>query len=262
MKERVNKYPVGEIFSAVKRHPAGDSLKNTERYSGFRADESTRVWREILGASANSLEHSELFTRLTVLFIRDEGDKFTQGEKRMLILGASVHDFGEAILDGEGVGDIVWNSKTDETEKEEAEMAHRVISELEITDDLKDELHIAYQEVVEGENTKLHSAFKALEKAEYFMTGMKVFQTSRKREEKGRPLMENEKDIVGKIIVNNINNNLYIYEGEYPNSIGKYMERMIPVVDKAYAFTKSHVKTIDDYEGKIERFEEIWENFQ
>lgn len=262
MKKRIRNLPIREIFTAVKKHPAGASLKKIERYDNFREGESVKVWREVLGASANTLEHSELFTGIVLSLIKEEGDRYSMEERRKLVLGAVVHDFGEAFINGDGVGDIAWYLKTDETDKKEAEIAHRVISGLDVPDELKEDLHTIYKEVVEGENEKLHLAFKALEKTEYFMTAMKVYQNCRKREGEGKKIIKNEKDMVGKIIVNNLQNNLEVYVEEFPNSIGKYIERMIPVVDEAYAFTKPHLQSLEEYREKTKIFEKTWAEFK
>lgn len=262
MKERYSNLPIKEIFSAVKKHPAGDSLKKTERFSGFREDESNEVWREVLGASANTLEHSQLFTGVVSAFLSDEGDRYSTEERIKLVLGAAVHDFGEASINGDGVGDVAWYLKTDETDKEEAEIAHRVISELDVPDELKEDLHTAYKEVVEGENEKLHFAYNALEKAEYFMTAMKVYQNCRKREKIGKPILRNEKDFVGRVIVNDLQNNIDTYVEHFPDSIALYMVGMISTIDEAYAFTKPHLQSLEDYGEKINKFEKTWAEFK
>ena len=52
MKERENNYPLKEIFSAIRGHHAGQSLRETERFTQFKAEELGETWRQILGASA------------------------------------------------------------------------------------------------------------------------------------------------------------------------------------------------------------------
>jgi len=215
-----------------------------------------------LGASSNVLSHSIFFYRLGVSFLEQEKERYSPEEQRKFLLGLIVHDFGEGELDGNQVGDIPWFLKTRNDEEKEQVIAQEAISRLGVEDGLRDELKTAYEEVVTGQNPKLHRAFIALEKTEYVITALKLYQRSKKREERGLLVLENRNILVGKVIVNNLRTVIEEYAPLYPNSIGAFCRRMIPVIEEAFGATRASIGQDEEYADKIPKFESTWEDFK
>lgn len=105
--------------------------------------------------------------------------KFSPEEQRALLLGVLCHDYGEAIIDGEGHGDIAFIFKTSDSVGAETTICHKVLNSLPIDESLKHEMMHAYHEVVVNDQSRLYHFFRDVEQTEYLMAGMNVYNAAR-----------------------------------------------------------------------------------
>lgn len=257
---------------ALKNSEAGTSLLNTYRWeSHFRTNESNETWRDVFGATGQVFTHSVLFYHLSEWFLQKEKGRFTPEKEELFLYGTGPHDTGEAKLNGRGVGDISAQVKTEEDEKQESKMAKRVIKSLKIPEAMKEKLKYGYDQVVNGKNAELHQAFKALEKTEYVLTAMKVFQNNRKLETQGRNRLdpEMEKALVGRVLVFDLAKVLTVYAPAYPKSIGETIKCAVPLIDTMFEFSLDWLNSNSEWKGKevdhkklADEFKIKWEAFK
>lgn len=264
---RLEIYP--QIKRALAESEAGKSLAKTSRWTQFRTNESNRKWREAIGATGQVLTHSDLFYHIAEKFLDCEGDRFTPEEQETFLYGIAVHDIGEAIINGKGVGDIGAYKKTGADEKKEAKIAYKAIDMLDLPQGIKDKLLDSYKQVVEGENPELHNAFKALEKTEYVLTAIKVFQNGKRLKNEGKHRLKYEDALVGRVLVYDLAKVLNVYAPEYPNSIGIMFRNAAPLVDEMFAATLPWLETNTSWMDKTvdhptlaKSFKERWEEFK
>lgn len=256
------------LATALRQTKAGESLAGIYRWSSFRSSETDADWRELLGATAIDIEHGELMYELGSIFLEQEKGRFTPEQEELFLYGFLVHDFGEAIIDENGIGDVSAQIKTTEHEKIENGIARAVIDSLPVDPTLKDKLLLSYQQVVEGGDPELHKAFKALEKTEYVMTALIAYQNCRSREEQGKSGILLEKPMVGRVLVIDLSKVLNVFAPEYPSSIGRYVRSMEPVIEEAYQYTESWLRQNSwrnltaDHNELCDQFEAKWEAFK
>ena len=256
-----------KLATALRSTKAGDSLASTYRWSLFRTDETNSDWREILGATAIDISHGELMYQIGRNFLKLEEGRYTPQQEETLLYGILVHDFGEAIIDGNGIGDVSAQIKTKEHEAIEVNIAKLVISTLPLEDELIEKLIYSYEQVVEGGDPELQQAFKALEKTEYVMTALKAFQNCRRREVEGKSGVTLEKAMVGRVIVIDLPKVLDIHTVAYPNSIGRYVRSMDDVIDEAYEYSQDWLRNngwrnTADHVALCDQFEQKWAAFK
>ncbi len=264
---RIEAYP--QIKQALAESAAGKSLKKTYRWQQFRTDESNKKWREALGATGQVFTHGDLFYHIGEVFLKFENGKFTPEEQETFLYGLAVHDIGEAIIDGKGVGDIGAYMKKASDEKREVKIAYKATESLKLPDELKAKLLDSYKKVVEGEDPKLHRAFKALEKTEYILTAMKVYQNGKRMRKQGKRPLKYEAALVGRVLVFDLAKDLDVYIPEYPNSIGRMLKHAVPLIDEMFAYSRPWLETNTEWRGKpvdgkalAEAFSLKWEAFK
>lgn len=157
------------VQEAIRRR-FGPELQKIERWSGFRANETTEEWVRFLGLTAVVLTHQELLVQVVDKLLRHD-PSVSDADKNLLMLAFAIHDIGEI-----SVGDTANPEKTEDTEQVEWIAALNLLREL--ASDVEDghELTDVYMEVVVGDNAVLHDLFKAIERTEYFMTAMNGFR--------------------------------------------------------------------------------------
>lgn len=240
-----------EVMMALSESEAGESLKNTHRWSGFRTDETNEEWRAMLGATEQDYSHGILNYQIARIFVELEGSRFTDEQKETFLWGALCHDWGEAILNGEGVGDVSSQLKTSDDERGESVIFRRVIESLDLPDETKAKLLNGYEQVVEGGDSDLQLAFKALEKSEYVMTVIKVFQNSQKLLAGGKTGPALEIPMEARVIVINLATVLDKYAYKYPESIGRYFYNMSETVDEMFESCLPWLMTTTEWDGKV-----------
>lgn len=249
-----------QILTALRQTPAGESLTTLYRWSFFRKQESNDDWRDVLGATAIDFSHGQVMYGVGRTFLSHEQGRFTPEREKTFLLGLLTHDFGEATVEGiESVGDVPAIFKTSDDERKESVVAREVIRRLDVDDETRASLWFAYEQVVEGKDQELHDAFRALERTEYLMTALKVFQNGNRRRAEGKEGIQQERLLVGRVLVKDIPVILTEYVPQYPDSIGMYLKTVAPIIDEAYAATKS--KLVE--EGvPTETFEAAWQRFK
>lgn len=252
-----------EIFSAIEKSPAGASLRETVRWDRFRdASESREYWKEILGDTAIVFSHMQLFSRLTYKFLENEFEHFTDHEKEILFLSSTVHDIGEAKIKGDGVGDIADPFKTSAQEKIEWKIARKAINQLNIDGELKKRLWDSYEKVIIGKDSKLHLAFKALEKYEYFLTAMNVFNNVSERYKQNLPGIVNAKKLVGRVLTADFPKLLENYVPHFPSSIESDIKYVYPLIDEAFSFSTPLNWATEEEALQFESARISWENWK
>lgn len=153
-KVSVPQIPVAEIFSALKKTPAGQSLRTTPRFNLFKDSEPLSHWRSVLGPSAVTYSHMKFVHKITMRFLKDEvaadHEKFTINDRQTLLLAAACHDFGEAIIDDNGIGDIALIFKNKKHEEIERKVFIQVLDLMDLDKSLKRNLIDSYAKVVGG----------------------------------------------------------------------------------------------------------------
>lgn len=261
---RIEKY--SEIKEVLASSPAGESLKNTYRWSGngFRNGESNEEWTKILGATAQDFTHGELMYHIARDFTEKEFI-FTPRQERIFLFGVIGHDWGEAIINNHGIGDISAQVKTKANETQEGVVFREVIKKIKIDRRTKRELLNGYIQTVEGGDPVLNYAFKALEKTEYVITAMKAYQNCKKY---GIDL-PTLAPLVGRVLTIDLTSILYKYVDRYPYSIGLLFKNSQKLIDEMFEFSKPWLITNTEWFGKpvdhkalAELFEIKWGNFK
>lgn len=229
------------IMQAFKTSKACESLGTTYRWSTFRDDESDEYWHRLLGATGRVDTHGKLMYQIARLFLKHENSKhelFSPDDEQIFLNGLLVHDWGEAVINGKGVGDVSAPHKTESDQKVESDIARRVIDSLDLPDDDKNMLITGYEQVVEAVNPQMYEAFRALEETEYVLTAMKVFQRCRERELVGLPGAKLELPLIGRVLVINLSNVLERHVPKFPNSIGRLFVEAAGLIDQMYAYSE------------------------
>jgi hypothetical protein len=261
-----------QIMTAFAASEAGQSLKETYRWSmGFRKNESNRRWEKIFGVTAVDFKHGVLMYNIGRIFLEHEQGRFTPEQEEIFLYGLLTHDWGEAKINGHGVGDVSAQIKTAKDEKGEMKMFPRVIKQIKLPEDIKAKLVNGYEKVVEGGDPALFDAFKALEKTEYVITAMKVFQNCERLREKKRRVLseESEQALVGRVLIFDLARVLDTYAPAYPESIGLLFKNSSNLIDSMLSYSRPWLEKNKewmgkpvDHEGKAIEFESKWEAFK
>jgi hypothetical protein len=265
-----NLEPYAQIYAAIFKSKAGESLRNTYRWSDFRTDETDEKWYDALGETAEDFSHGWLMYQYGIDFLSREKGRFTKSQEKTFLLGLVVHDWGEVIIDGvDSVGDIKADLKTIDEEKKESIIARLVIESLDLPQNIKDSLVRAYEQVVEGQDPELHKYFKALEKSEYVFTAMRVFNDGEWNRQIGRAGIKNEEPFVGRVLIFDLAKVLDVHAPDYPDSIGAYIYEKADLIDQMFAHAlpwltqnKEWNEKPVDHKALAESFKAKWENFK
>lgn len=254
--------PVNEIFTALRKTPAGRSLRQSPRFAPYRhSSESLILWRRILGPSGITYYHMKHVYSILGKFLKVDisarQDIFSSQDIRWLLLGAACHDFGEAILEGEdSVGDIVFFLKNKNHVEKEFIIFQKVLQSLSISDSLKKDLTLAYQEVVMNDSSHLFRYFQSLERTEYLMTALTVFRNYQQFKR-----LTNSKLLVGNVLAVHIDK-VTQFASQHA-AIDKFLKKNSHHITQAY-------KTVsDDYRNyaldnhlKSSNIDDSWKAWQ
>ncbi len=238
------------ILNTFQGTEAGRSLQNIFRWSTFRNGESDQLWSEALGATANDFTHGQLMYGIARSFLRHEPDRFTTEQQQTFLNGVICHDWGEAIINGNGVGDVSAQTKTDMVEKEESVIARLAINALNLPSATKLQLLTGYVDVVEGLDPQLHHAFKALEKSEYVITAMKLYQNCRRMNKNGKVGIDQEIPMIGRVLVIDLGKVLDLYAPTYLRSLGVLFYTAAPLIDEMFAYVHPWLLESKEWGGK------------
>lgn len=261
---RIENY--SKIKEALSSSPAGESLKSIYRWSGngFRNGESDNDWTRILGATAQDFTHGEMMYHIA----RDFSERefiFTNKQEETFLNGVIGHDWGEAIIDKNGIGDISSQVKTTAHENQEYLVFKNVIKSLKLGRSIKKDLVDGYEQTVVGGDPVLNHAFKALETTEYVITAMKAFQNCKKNDINLPTLAP----LVGRVLTINLSKILDNYVDKYKYSIGLLFKNSAKLIDEMYEFSRPWlIANMEWYEKAVDHpalavaFEEKWNNFK
>ncbi len=256
---KVESYP--HIVAAFQQSEAGQSLQGIFRWSAFRTGETDLTWRQTLGATANDFAHGQLMYGIARRFLEYEPDRFSSIQQELFLHGVICHDWGEALINDSGVGDISAQVKTAAEEKIESIIARQAIASLNLPLEIKIDLLAGYAQVVEGGDPQLHHAFKALEKAEYVITAMKVYQSGKRMNEQGIATIENEIPLIARVLVIDLAKVLDVYIAEYPNSLGVHFYKSGPLIDEMLEYVYPWLQATKEWAGKPVDHEELASSF-
>lgn len=193
--------PVAEIYKALVHTPAGKSLRTTLRYNPFRHQrENAKHWRKMLGPSSITYSHMKHVYNLTKRALLHEQKMshklFSRMEQETLLLAALCHDFGEAVLDKNSVGDVPASKKKAQDEKIEQRVFKQVLKSLELNPKLKVKMWKSYYEVCHNKNSRLYKFFHLIEHVDYMDTALRVHSNLTN----GKNILKRGKHIIGQIL--------------------------------------------------------------
>jgi hypothetical protein len=182
--------PFGEIYNKFSSTKYGDTLKKNVRYEPYKPTEvPNKTWERLLGGDVNNLTHLTVSRGLTLGFLKScdnpgkewegkvsEEARFTPQEQKMLLLTATVHDWGEAII-----GDIPYLLKQKSDEEREMVELKKLINNVFGEDNKKESNIVADQvtNILSDTTTKLGKAFNAIEQVGYVRTGIRAYEKSK-----------------------------------------------------------------------------------
>lgn len=144
-----------------------------------------------------------------IAYNEKHGIHLSPEEKTLFFITPWIHDWGELVIEGIGIGDVTFEQKTDNEEKTELKVFEFVLQN--VDDDAKKELMAkAYREVAMDRNTKLGRMFNAVERVGYLLTAIRAFDGI-----EGARRIGNWRGLVGNVLSNQIEK-LVEYRKEYP----------------------------------------------
>jgi len=186
-------------------------LSGQLRYVRFISGENPEDWVQLLGPDVIGLTHPLVTAKIMDSFIEinnTRGIVLSTEEKALLMTAAYVHDWGELIIDGQGIGDITFEQKTESHETTELNIFSLLLNDVE-DEYTKNIIDRAYKEIVFDKATKLGKMFNAAERIGYLQTGMIAFQGVNGRR------IANWRGLTGNVLSNQIEK-LLAYAKEYP----------------------------------------------
>jgi len=169
---------IRKIHQDFSKTEIGQRLNENIRWSMFvkELDLEKGEWQKTLGYDVNNLEHGQLTYGIANRFVTamensNSEIRLSLEEKRLLLLAAIVHDWGEGMTKA---GDVNYNRKTKDDEKKELEALINGLKDIigiETTNQIK--------EILEDTTTKLGQIFNAIEYIGYLRTGIKAWKKSK-----------------------------------------------------------------------------------
>ena len=254
---------VAEIFTALRKTPAAKPLRSMLRFGPFRHEtESPQHWKKVLGPSANSFTHMpyvyKFLRKMIATELQISPNFFTKEEQKTLLLAAACHDFGEAVINGQGVGDIIIIWKKPYHEEQEHKVFDEVLAMLKLPKKLKGEISTAYNIVMREKTNRLGHYFNAIEKTEYLDTILKVY-----RNHLAENRIKNRQLLIGQVLTTYIPP--LIEHTEQYVSIKKYLGKNRHFISSAFKYTYrdyvNHDPTDKRYVKGIETSLQKWTEF-
>lgn len=188
-----------------------EQLSSLLRYRRFIEGETPQDWVDLLGPDVVGFTHPDVTSTITHSFVdynSDHGLKLLSEERGLLLTTPWVHDWGELIIEGTGIGDVTFEQKTTTAEHIEHQVFDLVMEDIE--EGLpKEWLQRAYYEVAMKRDTKLGRMFNAVERLGYLLTAKRAFEGV------NRTRIRNWCGLVGNVLSNQIEK-LLEYRREYP----------------------------------------------
>lgn len=163
-----------ELHRAFSETSHGQKMGESIRFAKYNlSDMPNDEWEKLLGRDVNNLEHMSLTHGIAVAFIRYcetyQPELLTDEEKKILLLTAITHDWGEAIR-----GDVSFGDKTKQEEAQEVEDFNLVIDSLSYGSFTYEEIKYAQEIAFDHHGSKLGRIFYAIERLGYMRTALKA----------------------------------------------------------------------------------------
>ncbi|MBI3088760.1 MAG: hypothetical protein HYY99_00650 [Candidatus Colwellbacteria bacterium] len=211
--DSIDGVPFEEIYELFANSSYGERLRRAIRFGAYKPPETTNEeWVKVLGPDVHNLEHLLWTLSIARDFLRSSLDphepwqgevpeeaRFNEGEQKLLLLTAVMHDWGESV-----VGDILWHRKNSHDEKEDLKALGNIIGELcegKYSDELVSKMHQVGNILFRDKNSKLGRAFNAIEHVGYGQTAILAWE---KHFEYEGPLSHSLLGIAAKLIENHL----------------------------------------------------------
>lgn len=249
--------PAKEIFSALRKTPAGKYLKTALRFSSFISERETpALWRRALGPNAITFSHMENLYRVMKDFLIHESG-LEDKQKEILFYATVCHDYGEAVIDGKGIGDIPDPLKTGEEDIIEREIFYKILSTLDVGDYLRRRLSESYEEVIFSKSTQLHNFFRNVEIFDYVLTAINVYHSSLKR-----IFIKNGKILVGNVLARGVSYLLKEKDNDY-SSFSYMLDKKAHHITASFKYClKDFIKFPVDDPMKNTQIDKAWEKWR
>lgn len=168
-----------QVYHAFSETDYGRQLQGQVRFERYKPEGmGNREWQKLLGVDVNNLQHHMLTFNLTKIFVK-YADIHHPGildnhEKAVLEAAAITHDWGET----SPLGDITFSDKTLEHIQAERQHFEENLQQFlgEETEDIREIIKTALQEVIFKPESKLGAMFNAVERIGYVRTALQAAQ--------------------------------------------------------------------------------------
>lgn len=211
--------PYTHIKSITEKH--SQQLSDLLRYARFIESETPEEWVKLLGPDVVGLTHPEVTAEIAEKFMvynAGHGIKLSSEEQVLFLTMPWVHDWGELIIEGQGVGDVTFEQKTQDHEKVELIIVNLLLGDVDDTK-VRNLLRQAYTEVTLDKTSTLGQMFNAVERIGYLLTGIRAYEGVESRR------IANWRGLVGNVVSNQIVK-LLEYRTEYP-----YVDEVLILAD-------------------------------
>lgn len=164
--------PIQDVDVIFQKHEG--QLSTTLRYDRFRIAENPDQWRFLLGPDVVLLTHPQVVAQIAEDFVAYEGITLSDEEKVLFSIAPWIHDLGELIIEGDGIGDISFDQKTDAHEIKEFAVFNTVLNAIP-EGDKKEIIKRSYQEIVMNRDSRLGRMFNAVERIGYLQTAIRAY---------------------------------------------------------------------------------------
>lgn len=181
------------------------------RYSRFKSIETVDEWIYLLGGDVILSNHGKITDKITQEFIaynKKNGVEFNNFEETILRTSALIHDWGEVIIEGYGVGDISYDKKRVSDRRREFEVFDKLLTKLPIKKDAKALSKVYYSVCMDRENN-LGRIFNAVERVGFIKNAIDAYLGKEGKK------IKNYKGLVGNVLSNQIIA-LVDYSKEFP----------------------------------------------
>ena len=161
---------ISNAIIAIEQH-FETQLKENIRYERYRANETNEEWVEFLGGDVLFATHPYATQAIIDRLVAE--NTLDAQSVQDLRTASLIHDWGELSIDGEGVGDISYDQKTNADEQEEYSIFKKVISPL--APSVRNYFYHLYTTIVRNRTSALGEIFNAAERIGYLETGLRAF---------------------------------------------------------------------------------------
>lgn len=175
VRRRITRVPVKALAQAYGQHL--EQMVLGLRYEHHRDQETEpyEVFVRKMGPDVVWLTHPDERAkrmRKMIYHLKDKGESISLEDERLLLTVCYVHDLGELVIDGRGVGDVPGYSKTADDERVEQEIFYKVIERVDEGEG-KELMIKAYEEVERDRESRLGKWLAVVEYLGYLENAIK-----------------------------------------------------------------------------------------